>query len=100
MTRLDTCAHTVVLSLAVQHVTFDMFHCVGGFYRCTIYVHTVTITARARRGDTSTAVPCYGSGEVANEGLRHKDNRSAFPLGTRIHFFLICETAALSYVCW
>ena len=30
-------------------------------------------TARARRGDTSTAVPCYGSGEVANEGLRHKE---------------------------
>jgi len=49
-------------------------------------VHTVTITARARRGDTSTAVPCYGSGEVANEGLRHKDNRWAFPLGTHPFF--------------
>ena len=52
-------------------------------------MHTFTITARARRGDTSTAVPCYGSGEVANEGLRHRDNRWAFPLGTRIHFFFV-----------
>lgn len=48
---------------------------------------TVTITATARRGDTSTAVPCYGSGEVANERLRHKDNIGGFsPLGTHALF--------------
>lgn len=83
--------HTLfILSLAVQHVTFEMFHGVGWIlidvqFTCT----TVTITARACcRGHTSTAVPCYGSEEVANEGLRHKDNRWAFPRITIVFLFV------------
>uniref|UniRef100_A0A804M2L4 Uncharacterized protein n=1 Tax=Zea mays TaxID=4577 RepID=A0A804M2L4_MAIZE len=63
-----------------------------GTVRCSMYVlilMCVTITARACcRGHTSTAVPCYGSEEVANEGLRHKDNRWAFPRITIVFLFV------------